>query len=233
MKRRLTLAVLAILAFSACARQPESSDPLVRGRRDFEGLGCAKCHMIGGLGNEWGPNLTLIGFRKSPAWIEQWLKNPHDWNVKTIMPNFDLTQRQRDDLVAFLSAQKGQAWTVAPWRTEDAQALPPVARGKLIFNEAGCVACHGQNGVGGYPNNNVAGGLIPSLTMVSDGYSKAELHAKIANGAVPLPDDMSKPKPLIVMPKWGEELKPDEIDALVAYLFSLHPKPAAGSADDF
>ncbi len=231
MNRRLTLAVLALVAFAACARQPESADPIVRGRRDFEGLGCVKCHKLGDRGNEWGPNLTLVGFRKSPAWLEQWLKNPHAWNVKTIMPNFDLTKGQREDLVAFLSSQKGQAWSVYPWRTPQAEALSPVARGQLIFNEAGCVACHGQNGVGGYPNNNVAGGLIPSLTLVSDGYSKDELHAKIQNGSTPLPDDPSQPRPLIYMPKWGDQLKPDEIDALVAYLFSLHPKPAAGAAN--
>ncbi|HEX4048557.1 MAG TPA: cytochrome c, partial [Elusimicrobiota bacterium] len=111
-----------------------------------------------------------------------------------------------------------------------------VERGKLIFNKAGCVACHGQNGGGGYPNNNVAGAQIPPLWRVSDGYSKDELHNKIRDGAVPLPDDPSKPRALINMPKWGEQLKSDEIDDLVAYLFSLKPKPAPGappSKDDF
>ncbi|MDE2491530.1 MAG: c-type cytochrome [Elusimicrobia bacterium] len=224
MNRRLTtLFVLATLA-AACSPQPKLADPVARGRRDFMGLGCVKCHQIGDDGNAWGPNLTLVGFRKSPEWLRTWLKDPHAWNVKTVMPNFDLTDGQLDDLVAFLSAQKGQAWAVYPWRTAAAKALPPVERGRMIFNLAGCVACHGAGGVGGYPNNNVAGGLIPSLTMVSQTYSKSELHNKIEFGVTPLPDDMSKPKPLIYMPKWGDQLKPDEIDALVAYLFTLAPK---------
>ncbi|MDE2293057.1 MAG: c-type cytochrome [Elusimicrobia bacterium] len=233
MNRRLTLAVLTIFAAAACSRQPDLADPVARGRRDFEGLGCVKCHQLGDQGHAWGPNLTLVGFRKSPAWLDQWLKNPHGWNVKTIMPNFDLTDGQRGDLVAFLSAQKGQAWSVYPWRTPQAKTLPPVERGRLIFNMAGCVACHGRDGVGGYPNNNVAGGLIPSLTLVSDGYSKDELHSKIQNGSTPLPDDPNAPAPLIRMPKWGDQLKPDEIDDLVAYLFSLHPKTAAGDSSGF
>jgi mono/diheme cytochrome c family protein len=236
MNRRLALAALAALALTACSRQEPTTDPVVRGQRDFEGLGCAKCHRIGERGHEWGPNLTLVGFRKSPEWLDTWLKSPHAWNVKTVMPNFNLRDETRADLVAYLSAQKGQAWGTYPWRTDEAKALPAAERGKLIFNEAGCVACHGQFGGGGYPNNNVAGGLIPSLTLVSDGYSKAELHTKIQNGAVPLPDDPSKPRALIQMPKWGEQLSPDEIDSLVEYLFSLKPKAAAGSPaakDDF
>ena len=227
---RLTLALLATLALTACSRQETLTDPVARGERDFNGLGCAKCHMIGDKGNDWGPNLTLIGFRKSPAWLDQWLKNPHAWNQKTVMPNFDLKDDARADLVAFLSSQKGQAWSEYPWRTADAKALPAAERGMLIFNKAGCVACHGQFGGGGYPNNNVAGGLIPTLTLVSDGYSKPELHAKIQNGSIPLPNDPSAPRALINMPKWGDQLKPDEIDALVEYLFSLKPKPAPGSA---
>ncbi|MFI5347600.1 MAG: c-type cytochrome [Elusimicrobiota bacterium] len=236
MNRRITLSVIFLLALTACSRQPELTDPVARGERDFNGLGCVKCHLVGDKGNEWGPNLTLIGFRKTPEWLGQWLKNPHDWNKKTLMPNFNLNDQTRADLVAYLSAQKGQAWSEYPWRTADAKALPALERGKLIFNKAGCVACHGQFGGGGYPNNNVAGGLIPTLTLVSEGYSKPELHNKIQNGQISIPNDASAPKPMIYMPKWGDQLKPDEIDALVEYLYSLKPKPAAGSPaakDDF
>ena len=236
MNRRLILSLISLLALTACSRQPELTDPVARGERDFNGLGCAKCHMVGEAGNDWGPNLTLVGFRKSPEWLDQWLKNPHNWNPKSVMPNFNLKDDARADLVAYLSAQKGQAWKEYPWRGADAKALPAAERGKLIFNKAGCVACHGQFGGGGYPNNNVAGGLIPTLTLVSDGYSKKELHDKIHNGSVPLPNDPSQPRALIQMPKWGEQLKDDEIDALVEYLFSLKPKAAPGSPaakDDF
>jgi mono/diheme cytochrome c family protein len=237
MNRWLSLSLILAAALSACGRQPTLTDPVARGQRDFEGLGCAKCHMIGDMGNEWGPNLTLVGFRKTPDWLDTWLKNPHAWNMRTVMPNFNLNDGTRADLVAYLSAQKGQAWGDAyPWRKPEIAALPPVKRGEFIFNKAGCVACHGQFGGGGYPNNNVVGGLIPTLTKVSEGYSKAELHSKIQFGQVSIPKDASAEKPKIFMPKWGDQLKPDEIDALVEYLFSLMPHAAAGSPaakDDF
>jgi mono/diheme cytochrome c family protein len=225
-----------LLALSACSRQTELTNPLARGERDFNGLGCVKCHMVGDKGNDWGPDLTMLGFRKSPAWIETWLKDPHAWNPKTVMPNFNLKDSTRADLVAYLSAQKGQAWKVKPWETAEAAALPAAARGKIIFNAVGCVSCHAKDGYGGYPNNNVAGGLVNALTKVTEGYSKAELHEKIKGGAVPIPNDSKLPAPMLQMPKWGDQLSAGEIDAVVEYLYTLMPKAAAGakpSKDDF
>ncbi len=236
MNRGFALAALLSLSFAACSRQVTLTDPIARGQRNFVGLGCSQCHMIGDVGHEWGPNLTLVGFRKSPEWLDTWLKNPHTWNARTVMPNFNLSEGARKDLVAYLSAQKGGAWAVYPWRTPEAKALTSIQRGELIFNKAGCVACHGQFGHGGYPNNNVAGGVIPTLTLVSEGYTKAELHTKIHNGQVSIPADASAPKPMLFMPKWSEQLTPAEIDAVVEYLFTLKPKPTAGSPaskDDF
>jgi mono/diheme cytochrome c family protein len=231
---RWILVLVAVLA-AACAKQETSTDPVVRGERYFEGLGCVKCHQIGDKGVAWGPDLTMVGYRKSAAWLDQWIKDPHGWNPKTVMPDFNLNAETQADLVAYLSAQKGQAWGAMPlWRTESAKAMPAVARGQLIYNYAGCVTCHAQGGYGGYPNNNVAGGLIPSLTKVSEGYSKQELHEKIKGGAVPIPVDMKAPAPMLIMPKWGEQLKKDEIDAVVEYLFSLTPKKSGpAAADDF
>ena len=220
------LLILSIAGLAAC--QP-AKDPVARGENYFNGLGCVKCHMIGNKGVNWGPNLTLIGFRKSPAWLDQWLKDPHAWRKETVMPNFNLKDDVRADLVAFLSAQKGQAWEKdgRPWNTAEAKALDGIHRGEIVFNKAGCVACHAQNGRGGYPNNNVVGGQIPSLTKVSDGYTKDELKTKIRNGVIPSPADPSKPAPMVFMPKWGDTLQDDEIDAVSDFLISLGKAPGA------
>lgn len=232
MNRWILPALLLISA--ACSPQNELTDPVARGKRDFNGLGCVKCHQIGGQGVAWGPDLTMVGFRKSGPWIDQWLQNPHTWNPKTVMPNFNLKDSTRADLVAYLSEQKGQAWETKPWLTAEAKALPAAERGKIIFNSAGCVSCHAKDGYGGYPNNNVAGGLIPSLTKVTEGYSKPELASKIKVGAVPIPVSTSQPAPMLQMPKWGTQLSDAEIDSLVEYLWSLAPKKTGAAAkDDF
>lgn len=227
------LPLVAILLLAACNGQTPSTDPVARGERYFDGLGCVKCHQVGDKGHAWGPDLTMVGFRKSEAFLDTWLKNPHGWNQKTVMPNFNLKDDIRADLVAYLAAQKGQAWAVRPWRTEQSKSLAGAERGKVLFEKAGCITCHGQEGAGGYPNNNVAGGLIPSLRLVTEGYTREELIAKIKTGAVPIPKSSSEAAPLLQMPKWSEQLKDDEVKDVVDYLFSFKPKGGKPAADDF
>ena len=227
-----TLIGFGILMAVLSACQTVSQDPVTRGDVYFHALGCMQCHQIGNQGGTWGPNLTFIGFRKSPQWLTLWLKSPHSCNQKTVMPNFHLSQDELTSLVAYLSAQKGQAWTAAerPWNKPGLTALE---RGHILFNKAGCVACHGQDGRGGYPNNNVVGGQIPGLTQVSLGYSRKELIRKITNGVPqPAPADPNKPLPMIFMPSWGKVLSQSEISDVADYLLSLGPKPSS-SADSF
>ena len=226
--------LLAALGFLAACQN--ATEPAARGEAYFNSYGCAKCHAIGQTGGDWGPKLTFIGFRKSEKWLDMWLKNPHAWRPQTVMPNFDLTDDARTSLVAYLSLQKGQAWekTGRPWDQGDVKD-DSIKRGEVLFNKAGCVACHSQNGRGGYPNNNVAGNQIPSLAKVFETYTKAELVNKIRGGVIPQPADPSKEAPMIFMPKWGDVLKDDEIGAVADFLMSLKPKGAGGkpAKDDF
>jgi mono/diheme cytochrome c family protein len=144
------------------------------------------------------------------------------------MPNFYLKEPIRKSLVAYLSSLKGESYADgrAPW---DDPALKEdlVKKGQIIFTHAGCVGCHGVAGSGGQPNNNVPGGLIPSLIKASDGYSKEELAAKILSG-VPQssPEDPTAPPPMIHMPAWSEKLSKEEVEALVEYIYSLNPHKA-------
>jgi mono/diheme cytochrome c family protein len=231
---RLVVLICALAGLSACQN---STEPVARGEAYFNGYGCIKCHAIGDKGGNWGPNLTFIGFRKSSAWLDMWLKNPHSWRPQTVMPNFNLNEEQRSSLVAFLSTQKGQAWdqTGRPWNRPEA-GEESAKRGEVLFNKAGCVACHSQNGRGGYPNNNVVGNQIPSLSKVYETYTKPELVAKIRGGVTPTPADPSAPAPMLSMPKWGDVLKDEEISAVADFLISLKPTGAAAAAvkkDDF
>lgn len=220
MKKALLLIPLFIL--SACGKP---KDPVQRGKAYFVGLGCITCHRVGERGGgQAGPDLTFVGFRKSPEWLDLWLKDPQKWKPGTSMPNFKLTDEVRADLVAYMSSLKGDLYKgdKAPWNHPDLKD-DAVKRGEVLFNRVGCVGCHGGNGEGGYVNNNVVGGKIPSLTFAADGYSHEEMHERITKGKVSDPADASLPAPLIQMPAWGQVLTPDEIDALVAYVSSLRP----------
>lgn len=212
--------VLSAVVLTAC-RAAKTKEEV--GRAHFIGYGCMTCHRVGNEGGALGPDLTFIGFRKSREWLDLWLKNPPAWKKNTVMPNFFFKDNIREAIVDYLVTLKGQEFKEKPWDAAEVKS-DPVKRGEVLFNRLGCVGCHGNFGKGGYPNNNVVGGLIPSLTMVADGYSKDELKDKIRKG-VPqsAKADPNGETPMLHMPSWGEVLKDDELDALVEYLYSLRP----------
>ena len=237
--REAFLSALAVAGLSACVQQAPVSDSAnpaelaKMGEVYFKGYGCVKCHAIGGEGGTYAPDLTMVGFRKSAAWLDRWLKDPHAWRDKTVMPSFHLPENVRHAVVTYLSEQKGRAWGKnRPWNAPEFMK-DPVARGHEIFDLAGCDTCHGKGGQGGYPDNNVVGGLMPSLTMVAEGYSRNELLRKIEFGVVPAPADPSKPAPLLRMPPWGQVLDKGEIEAVASYLFSLDKNAGKQSESNF
>jgi cbb3-type cytochrome c oxidase subunit III len=89
-----------------------------------------------------------------------------------------------------------------------------LGRGKATFT-AMCAACHGPDG----------GGVIgPNLTddYWLHGSSPTAVHTTVANGV------LAKG-----MPAWGKTLQPAELDAVVAYVISLHgTSPASPKAPE-
>lgn len=105
---------------------------------------------------------------------------------------------------------------------ETASSESPVERGRALFKRVGCFQCHGEEGKGGVLNANAQGGHVPTLTLVSQGYSDPELKAKIHNGVRYLVKaDSNGPMPPLFMPTWGRVLTDRQIDDIVAYLKSL------------
>lgn len=119
----------------------------------------------------------------------------------------------------------------APAPAED----PKIAAGRDLFNAKGCVMCHGDGGKGGVPNRYSLSELVPALDKVAEGYSEDELRDKIRKG-VPsvVKKDPNGHVAILVMPSWEDKLSADELDGIVAYLFSLAPKEeGGGKKDDF
>lgn len=225
MLKRSPLLLLALLVGCSPSSAPNAQQG--GGQAAFKALNCGACHLIGGAGSgRGGPDLTMVGFRKSNAWLDAWLKDPQAWRPGTMMPNPHLTDPARKALVGYLSGLKGEDWgAVRPWNAPDA-GKDPVERGHLLFAKAGCITCHGVAGVGGYPDNNVVGGKIPALVGVQDRFTKAELAAKIKKGVEPAKADPAGPEPLLRMPAWGQTLDDKEIGLVVDYLWTLKSKDA-------
>lgn len=200
------------------------------GKALFVQVGCASCHKVGTEGSATGPDLTLAGLRHSTEWLDLWLKDPQAWKPGTLMPNRRMPASARKAIALYLAEQKGQGWAESgkPWDSPSLKT--PLEKGRVIYARAGCVACHGFGGKGGYPNPGAVGGAIPALNKAYEGFTKAELAAKIRAG-VPEPQkaDPNGPAPMVRMPSWGGYLTPAEIDAVAEFVLSLRPGEAAPS----
>jgi nitric oxide reductase subunit C len=68
---------------------------------------CIACHMLEGQGGQVGPPLDGVGGRRDADYIRRWLHDPMSVKADAKMPKLPLSDGQIDELVAFLSTQKG------------------------------------------------------------------------------------------------------------------------------
>jgi len=107
---------------------------------------------------------------------------------------------------------------------------PPIsiglAPGLKVFQEYGCIVCHGEGANHGAHNFNAqTGQQVPSLIHVVDSYTKAELITKIRTGVpVVAKLDPNGPNPPLYMPSFNNLLSDDQMADLISYLYSLKPK---------
>lgn len=220
---------LRSLFLAACLAAPAAAGEHP-GRAYFDAAGCRSCHRVGPVGGTAGPDLSFVGFRRGRDWLDLWLRDPRSWKHDTLMPDFRLAPETRRVVVDYLASRRGQDLPQRPWDAPGLAADPP-RRGRILYERAGCVACHGPAGRGGHPNNNVPGGLIPALAQTARTYTPAELVSKIRRGVQPEPADRGAPAPMAAMPAWGELLSDGELEAVTSYLLSLGRTAAAGESD--
>ncbi|MBI4004018.1 MAG: c-type cytochrome [Candidatus Omnitrophica bacterium] len=162
----------------------------------------------------------------------------------TTMPDFGLAEDQIQALTVYLlslTAHDFPASYVTPAKPEREPSYAlDVERGKAVFAKFGCTACHGIEGAGGRRNWNAGlGQEVPSLMYAKAYYGNDvdRLKDLIRHGRQPVPRaDAQAPQPGLYMPPWKDRISEEELDALVAYLFSLADRlpavpPGAAQAD--
>jgi cbb3-type cytochrome oxidase cytochrome c subunit len=191
------------------------------GQRLFEEKGCSACHSIGGHGGKIGPALDNVGVRRTPEWMMQHFRDPQAVSPGSVMPRFGFTESEARALTDFLLHLRDQNVVLSL-----PALMTPVERGREVFRKYGCAGCHGPAGKGGVPNPNAkTAEQVPGLIHVADGYTKAELKARILGGQKDIAAlDPKRPPPPLYMPSWRGTLNDAQVDDLVAYLFSLKPK---------
>ncbi len=130
-----------------------------QGRFLAEELSCIKCHQVDEeqkvartLGSRQAPDLSEVGRRIHPGWIERWLESPRSLRPGAIMPEMfspdDLGKVERHAVARYLASLGGPLKPQADPRPKELPARS--ARGRALFASIGCIACHPQQGKG-YP----------------------------------------------------------------------------------
>lgn len=64
---------------------------------------CTACHTVNGVGGKVGPALDGVGSRLEKDYMRKWLKDPQKLKPGTAMPKFPLSEKEIDEMVAYLS----------------------------------------------------------------------------------------------------------------------------------
>ncbi len=197
-----------------------TADALAQGPSLYGQSFCASCHAVQNasgtlVGGNVGPELTKIGSKVKPEWLEAWLRNPDIYDRDTAMPHYRFNEKEVGVLAGFLEA-KTDSDLLANVHLSDATP-DQIAHGKRLVTELGCASCHEINGLK-RPDN-----FAPDLTKVG---SRSMAQLVFADG-VPhtLPDYIAakvrNPRafgPGLKMPQFT--FTPTQIDALTTALLA-------------
>lgn len=156
-----------------------------KGKALIETVGCVGCHMVQGIDEKWnkvgqrrGPYLTGLGSKVDPDWLVSWVKNPSHFQEDTVMPSFRLTDKEANDIAAYLLSFKNEKFAALKFPELDpkvrdeilvtdyfsafetvAAAKAKLAKmsdaerttelGRRSINKYGCYSCHNINGFEG------------------------------------------------------------------------------------
>ena len=205
------------------------SDAAKEGAKLYVSYACVSCHGIGGKGGIANPNNAggdatipaLVGgdFKKDFGKDEDVARIIKSGSIlnkgkATSMPSWNgiLNDRQITELIAYIRAGLPDAGV----------ALPAVKTGEDVYNAYACVKCHGPIGKGGVANvaaTDPEDKDIPALGS-ADFHKEFNTADKIREHLVGgMVVENGKPG-VVYMPKWGDVMKPDEVNLIVNWLYN-------------
>ncbi len=234
LRRRLKLDV-PLLAIAAVAlagpwgattdrMQPATANPGVpgdpiKGERLFERLDCIRCHSEPrtGRGINVPPPLSVAGSRANPAWMADYLLDPHPLRYRDEdllpdlrMPRAAVSRSEAVDLSAYLAGQIDEALAPAWWPPPAPSAAESLAaEGAALFQLYQCLGCHELGGEGKR--------VGPALDEVGERRQAGYMRSLLLDPQYVVPGTAMKDLDL-----WDEEA-----DGVVAFLLSLKGKSKA------
>jgi cbb3-type cytochrome oxidase cytochrome c subunit len=185
---------------------------------------CASCHAVTNaagnvVGGDVGPELTRVGSKVKPEWVQAWLQNPRNYAPGTAMPHYRFNDGQVATLSAFLLA-KTDSDLLQNVHLDPATA-EQIAHGKRLVSDYGCASCHEIAGIKKSEN------FAPELSRIG---SKSITQLIFLPGMPhTLPDyiagKIKQPRafsPGLRMPQYS--FAPEQIDALTTALLAFNDR---------
>ena len=120
------------------ANYSQSERAITAGEETVKTVGCLTCHAVDGLGSDFGPALDSVGAKVTPNYLRQWISDPKAYDPDTSMPSLRLSNRELDNVVAYLmSLQKA-----TPNAAGESIGEVDVAEGETLVRTYGCFGCH-------------------------------------------------------------------------------------------
>ena len=239
--------------FGRLTHADQITPAVIAGKHVWHRKDCINCHTLLGEGAYYAPDLTKITEHRGTAYLQAFLKDPSKFYTEArdrrLMPNPKLTDREIDEVIAFLgwvSKIDNQGWPPRPILVSGA-AIPgtnvgapaphaasnePSEQGEALFRTSppGCFSCHSVS-----PGVNLAG---PSLADIGERagtrVKSPDYHGQATDAAGYIRESILHPSAYLVpgatysgggrsfMPdNFGTLLKAEQVDQLVAYLRTL------------
>lgn len=130
------------LADKVQAAAAEPAGDVEKGKAIFAEARCISCHTVEGKGNGSAPELSKVASRASAGWLLAFIRDPHAFNPRTRMPQFNFSDADTRDLVAYMESEfkdfDAPQGMLDPLHVNQTLA----EKGKALFRQKGCYACH-------------------------------------------------------------------------------------------
>jgi mono/diheme cytochrome c family protein len=177
-------------------------------------LPCLGCHTIDGTGGRIGPDLSDIGARRRPAYIEAMIRDPRGSRPGTLMPGTAMPESWRDLMTRYLIGRGGPVDEAPPAAASTAGIATDTAGVALYARH--CATCHGAEGGGDGPN---APYLADPPTVHADSaYMSTRPDDTIYDGIAAGAYVLGKSN---LMPAFGDTFTRSEIRSLVRHIRRL------------
>ena len=115
-------------------------DRVLQGRLLITELRCAGCHASDTVKHKKGPDLSAVGSRVNPDYIQKFIASPHSTDPGTQMPDLLADNPKRHEiaeaLTHYLVSRSEEPFVAGAVKQEEVEA------GKKLFVKIGCVNCH-------------------------------------------------------------------------------------------